>query len=99
MSSLIRSFHSFWGALSGSPQLTGNLQAWFINRDAARIGNTLWDTFGNVSAPGQQLSWALIDPIAAGSNEDIINAILENQAWIAVVSAYTTTSRISQSRS
>ena len=77
---------SFWGALAGSPQLVGNLQAWYINRDGARIGNTLWDTFSNTSTPGARLSWTLIDPVAAGTNEDIINAILGNQAWVAVVS-------------
>ncbi|KIP12864.1 hypothetical protein PHLGIDRAFT_97603 [Phlebiopsis gigantea 11061_1 CR5-6] len=88
----------FWGALASSPQLVGNLQAWYINRDGARIGNTLWDTFSNTSAPGAHLSWALVDPVAAGTNEDIINAVLQNQAWVAVVVEANATTKLSRAR-
>ncbi|EKM59708.1 uncharacterized protein PHACADRAFT_181681 [Phanerochaete carnosa HHB-10118-sp] len=88
----------FWGALSGSPQLTTNLEAWFINRDGARIGNTLWESFGNTSTPGQHLSWSLIDPVAAGDDEDIANAIIENEAWIAVVIEANATANLSLAR-
>ncbi len=77
--------YRYWGALSTAPTLTTSLTAWYINRDAARIGNTLWDSFGNTSAPGQQLGWINVDPDMAGSNEQVMNAIIQGQAWIAVV--------------
>lgn len=88
----------FWGALSESPQLTTNLEAWFINRDAARIGNTLWQSFGNTSTPGLHLSWSLVDPVAAGTDEDIANAVIQNQAWIAVVIEANATINLSRAR-
>lgn len=77
----------FWGALANAPKLTSNLEAWYINRDAARIGNTLWKVFSNTTAPGQYLGWINVDPVAAGTDDDIANAIVQNQAWIAVVGA------------
>jgi hypothetical protein len=81
------SFISFWGALSNSPKYTSNLEAWFINRDADRVGNALWDAFANVSTPGPHLGWVLVDPDVAGTNAQIVDAIIQQQTWIAVVSA------------
>lgn len=59
-----------------------------MNRDAARIGNTLAQSFLNTTTPGQQLGWMNIDPQVAGSDEDIIHAVVENGPWIVVVGAY-----------
>lgn len=56
-----------------------------MNRDAARIGNTLWDSFSNTTAPGQYLGWINVDPLIAGSDQDIVNAVVQNQVWIVVV--------------
>ena len=78
----------FWGASANAPKLTENLEAWFINRDAARIGNSLWNVFANTTAPGQYLGWIAVDPVAAGTNMDIANAIVQNQAWVAVVGEF-----------
>lgn len=80
---------SFWGALSNSPKYTPNLEAWFINRDGGRIGNTLWDSFNNKSAPATlRLGWVRVDPAAAGTDGQIMDAIVQQQAWVAVVSEY-----------
>lgn len=79
--------YRFWGALSDSAKLTPNYNAWFVNRDAARIGNTLAQSFLNSTAPGQQLGWIDVDPQTAGSDQDIIKAVIENGPWIVVVGA------------
>ena len=71
-----------------APTSTTNLEAWFINRDAGRVGNTLWTEVSNsTSTPGpMKLGWMNVDPMDAGSDDDIVNAIVQQQAWIAVVS-------------
>ncbi|KAI0092825.1 hypothetical protein BDY19DRAFT_990504 [Irpex rosettiformis] len=88
----------FWGALSSSPKYTPSLTAWFINRDGARIGNTIWESFSNKSAPGLHLGWVLVKPAAAGTNEQIMNAIVQQQAWVAVVVEANATTRLSNAR-
>ena len=75
----------FWGALCNSAKLTQNLEASFIDRDDSRIGHAIWQGFSNVSS-GMKLGWMPIDADTAGSDEQIINAMVQNQAWIAVVS-------------
>jgi hypothetical protein len=65
--------------------MTGNLDAWFIDRDGSRIGHALWDVFGNFSAPGPHLGWTYIDPVDVGTNDDVAQAIVAEKAWIAVV--------------
>ena len=65
--------------------MTGNLNAWFIDRDGSRIGHALWNVFGNVSAPGQHLGWSNINPADIGTNDDLAQAVVAEKAWIAVV--------------
>ncbi|KAI0752228.1 hypothetical protein BC629DRAFT_1555353 [Irpex lacteus] len=89
----------FWGALSNSPKYTPNLEAWFINRDGGRIGNTLWDSFNNKSAPATlRLGWVRVDPAAAGTDGQIMDAIVQQQAWVAVVIEANATTRLSRAR-
>ena len=86
LSSSLTLLYRFWGALSNSPKYTPNLTAWFINRDGARIGNTIWESFSNKSAPGLHLGWVLVKPAAAGTDQQIMDAIVQERAWVAVVS-------------
>ncbi|KAI0699407.1 hypothetical protein BC835DRAFT_1412597 [Cytidiella melzeri] len=88
----------FWGALSNSAKYTSHLEAWFINRDGARIGNNLWVSFGNTSTPTMHLGWVLVDPQDAGTDEQIMDAIIQQQAWIAVVVEANATSRLVRAR-
>lgn len=68
--------------------MTRNLDAWFIDRDDSLIGNVLWKSFGNTSYPAQQLGWTKMDPFAVGSNEEVVQAVIEEKAWIAVVGKF-----------
>jgi hypothetical protein len=61
------------------------LDAWFIDRDNSRVGHSLWDVFGNASAPERRLGWRNIDPADIGTNDDVAGAIIDQKAWIAIV--------------
>ncbi|KAF7981526.1 hypothetical protein HWV62_33103 [Athelia sp. TMB] len=76
---------AYWGALSSQATRTQNLNAWFIDRDGSRLGRALWTAFGNTSTPGPQLGWTQVDPSSIGTDEAVSQAILDEQAWIAVV--------------
>ena len=78
--------HSYWGALSNSAKLTGNLEAWFIDRDDARVGHALTQAVRDYSAPGPQLSWKFLSPLDVGDDENVQRMVLEERTWIAVVS-------------
>ncbi|KAI0347315.1 hypothetical protein BDW22DRAFT_1322516 [Trametopsis cervina] len=88
----------FWGALSTSGTRTSSLDAWFVNRDGARVGNNLWESFSNTSTPGQHLGWALLSAADAGTDEQIMDAIIQQRAWIAVVVEANATTRLSTAR-
>ena len=84
----------YWGALANSTHLTGNLDAWFIDRDRSDIGHALWAVFGNATAapgPQLQLGWRYIDPsvdFQVATNEGVAQAIVGERAWIAVVGEF-----------
>ncbi|KZP09237.1 hypothetical protein FIBSPDRAFT_839573 [Athelia psychrophila] len=75
----------YWGALASQAARTRNLNAWFVDRDDSRLGHALWSTFGNTSASGAQLGWTSIDPATAGTDADVAQAVLDEEAWIVVV--------------
>ena len=78
----------YWGALSKSAALTEKLDAWFIDRDNSSIGNSLWAVFGNKSTSAMHLGWKNVDPAVIGTDADVKQAIVHEQAWIAVVGGY-----------
>ena len=49
------------------------------------MGNTLWLAFSNTSTPGMHLGWTNVDPAIAGSDDNIIDVIIQNKAWVVVV--------------
>lgn len=79
--------YSFWGSLWKAPELTGNLRGLVINRDGGIIGTTLSGAIINSTTSGNQhLGWELVDPSVFVTDEDVANAIVEEDAWVAVVS-------------
>ena len=80
--------HSYWGALANSAKLTGNLEAWFIDRDGARVGQGLVAAVRKYAPPGPQLSWKFIDPDIVGDDDAVQRMVLNEQVWVAVVGEY-----------
>ncbi|KIJ68923.1 hypothetical protein HYDPIDRAFT_144365 [Hydnomerulius pinastri MD-312] len=76
---------AYWGALAFSSSLTNNLTVWFIDRDQSRIGHALWNDIANNTNPGPQLGWVAVDAQSAGSDDDIMAAVVNQQTWLALV--------------
>lgn len=78
--------NSYWASLSASADLTGNLEAWVINRDQARIGDSL--AAAALAAPSSghgALWWRLINASYYPADEDVLQAVLQERTWLAVV--------------
>ncbi|KAI0368207.1 hypothetical protein BV20DRAFT_948570 [Pilatotrama ljubarskyi] len=88
----------YWGALANSAELTGNLEAWFIDRDGSRVGRGLTQAVQKYSAPGPQLNWKFFSGVNAGDDSDIIDMVLNDQAWVAVVVQPNATTRLATAR-
>ncbi|RDX39720.1 hypothetical protein OH76DRAFT_1490876 [Lentinus brumalis] len=88
----------YWGALSDSAKLTGNLEAWFIDRDGARVGQSLVAAVRKYSPPGPQLAWKFMDPDDVGDDDDVQRMVLEEQVWVAVVVQPNATTHLSRAR-
>ncbi|KAI5123034.1 hypothetical protein M0805_007655 [Coniferiporia weirii] len=75
----------YWGSLSASAELTGNLEAWVINRDEGRIGESFVSAV--IAAPTKgpgALLWTPINASIAGDDETIAQAVINEQTWLAV---------------
>ena len=79
-------FDRYWGSLSSSAALTGNLSVWVIDRDQARIGVGLTNTVqeARTSGPGS-LGWQIVDKDVAGDDNAVIQAVLSEDTWMAIV--------------
>ncbi|KAI0739998.1 hypothetical protein C8Q80DRAFT_208199 [Daedaleopsis nitida] len=88
----------YWGALSNSANLTGNLEAWFIDRDGARVGQGLVQAVLNYSAPGPQLDWKIKASRDVGNDDNVQRMILEDRVWVAVVVQPNATTQLSRAR-
>ncbi|RPD68703.1 hypothetical protein L226DRAFT_540433 [Lentinus tigrinus ALCF2SS1-7] len=88
----------YWGALSNSAKLTGNLGAWFIDRDGARVGQGLVAAVRKFSPPGPQLTWKFMDPDDVGDDDNVQRMVLEEQVWVAVVVQPNATTHLSRAR-
>ncbi|OCH87106.1 hypothetical protein OBBRIDRAFT_796525 [Obba rivulosa] len=88
----------YWAALSSSAQRTTNLEAWYIDRDGSRVGQGLWQAFVNNTLPGPRLGWSMIRASDAGSDDQIAQMILNEQAWVAVVVEANATTRLTAAR-
>lgn len=83
---IVPNTNSYWGSLSASAELTGNLEAWVVNRDLARIGNSLESAVlaAPTRGPGA-LWWRLVNASHFPDDETIIQAVIEERTWLAVV--------------
>ncbi|KAH7918791.1 hypothetical protein BV22DRAFT_1075923 [Leucogyrophana mollusca] len=88
----------YWGALAYSARMTSNLTAWFIDRDNSRLGHALWSDINNTSSPGPQLGWVFVDGDSAGSDQDIIDAVIGEQVWLALVVEANATHKLATAR-
>ncbi|KAI0707430.1 hypothetical protein C8T65DRAFT_650942 [Cerioporus squamosus] len=88
----------YWGALSDSAKLTGNLEAWFIDRDGSRVGQGLVAAVRKFSPPGPQLAWKFMDPDDVGDDNDVQRMVLEERVWVAVVVQPNATTHLSHAR-
>nr|VWO94476.1 Chitin synthase (EC [Ganoderma boninense] len=75
----------YWGALTNSAKLTGNLEAWFIDRDGARVGQGLTSAVSKYAPPGPRLNWRFMKPDLVGDDDNVMSMVLQEQVWIAVV--------------
>lgn len=63
------------------------MRAWVIDRDGGPIGHTVTTAIlGSLDTGSKQvLGWQQIDAAAAGSDDDVANAVVDERTWIAVV--------------
>ncbi|KAI0641589.1 hypothetical protein C8Q79DRAFT_918920 [Trametes meyenii] len=88
----------YWGALSSSAKRTGNLGAWFIDRDGSRVGRGLAQAVQKYSAPGPRLSWQFFDANDVGDDDDIIDMVLKDRVWVAIVVQPNATTKLATAR-
>ena len=78
--------HSYWGSLSSSASLTGNLNVWVIDRDQARVGMGLTDAVRSTRTAGPgSLGWRIIDKEDADDDDAIMEAVVKEIAWMAII--------------
>ena len=78
--------HRYWASLSQAARSTGNLETWVVNRDDARIGDSL--NAAVLSAPTSGLGalwWRLINASHVPEEGDVIQAVVEERTWLAIV--------------
>ncbi|KAI0759545.1 hypothetical protein BD413DRAFT_273447 [Trametes elegans] len=88
----------YWGALVNSASLTGNLEAWFIDRDGGRVGQGMTLAVQKYSPTGPRLNWKFMKPIDVGDDDDVIRMVLEEQVWVAVVVQANASTHLSAAR-
>ncbi|THG94903.1 hypothetical protein EW145_g8054 [Phellinidium pouzarii] len=89
----------YWGSLSAAAKLTGNLEAWVINRDPGRIGLSFENAILAAPSTGSgALWWRLVNASLAGDDDTIAQAIIGEQAWVAVVVSENATALLTAAR-
>ncbi|KAH9938891.1 uncharacterized protein BXZ73DRAFT_44386 [Epithele typhae] len=88
----------YWGALSNSSKLVGNLEAWFIDRDGDRIGQGMSDAVSSFASPGPKLNWKFKTPDEVGTDLDVVNAVLDEKVWVVIVVQPNATIHLSRAR-
>ncbi|KDN39502.1 hypothetical protein RSAG8_08797, partial [Rhizoctonia solani AG-8 WAC10335] len=77
----------YWGSLARSANHAPSLKAWVIDRDGGEIGQAVVQGLLATTQTGtkQHLGWV---PVAADYVEDVGEAIVDEQAWGAVVGKF-----------
>lgn len=81
--------NSYWGSLASSAERTGNLSVWVVDRDQARIGIGLTNAVqaARTSGPGS-LGWQVVAEADAGDDNAVMQAVLNEDVWMAVVGTF-----------
>ncbi|KAG1744774.1 hypothetical protein EDB19DRAFT_1694172 [Suillus lakei] len=87
----------YWAALAYSDALSSNLTAWFIDRDNDTIGHAIWSGI-NDNTTGLQLGWSQVDPAIFASDEDVMQAVINEEVWLALVVETNATDKLSDAR-
>lgn len=89
----------YWGSLSAAPKLTGNLEAWVVNRDQARFGNTLENSVQSAPTTGVgALWWRVVNASHFETDEDVAQAVVNERTWLAVVVSENATARLTDAQ-
>ncbi|EJD00605.1 uncharacterized protein FOMMEDRAFT_159353 [Fomitiporia mediterranea MF3/22] len=89
----------YWGSLSASADLTGNLETWVLDRDQARIGDSL--SAAALSAPTSgpgALWWRVVNASHFPTEQDVIDAVVSERTWLAIVVNNNATDNLTQAR-
>lgn len=80
-------FVLFWGGYAHTPDRTVNLHGWFVDMDGSDLGAAILNvTKQNIALETKyKISWDIIDAAHFNSYNEIPDAIVDEQAWIAVV--------------
>ncbi|KAL5522259.1 hypothetical protein ACEPAF_2116 [Sanghuangporus sanghuang] len=89
----------YWGSVSAAVEKTGNLEVWVINRDQARIGNSLEAAVlaAPSSGPGA-LWWRVISEEHFPDEDSVVQGIVDERAWLAVVVNTNATNNLTAAR-
>ncbi|KAL5512381.1 hypothetical protein ACEPAG_3373 [Sanghuangporus baumii] len=89
----------YWGSMSAAVEKTGNLEVWVINRDHARIGDSLEVAVlaAPSSGPGA-LWWRVVSEDNFPDEQSVIQGIVEERAWLAVVVNTNATNNLTAAR-
>ncbi|KZT34384.1 hypothetical protein SISSUDRAFT_1052885 [Sistotremastrum suecicum HHB10207 ss-3] len=77
----------YWGSLASSTTMTPNLTAYLIDRDRSAIGQAVSAVFASSTQQSATpaLGWVNVDPDVMPRNTDVVESVLDERAWIAVV--------------
>ncbi|KZS88478.1 hypothetical protein SISNIDRAFT_552553 [Sistotremastrum niveocremeum HHB9708] len=77
----------YWGSLASSTTMTPNLTAYLIDRDRSAIGQAVSAVFASSTQQSATpaLGWVNVDPDVMPKNADVVESVLDERAWIAVV--------------
>ena len=73
-----------------APTLTHQLSAWVIDREGGPLGQAVSQAIiaSTTSGSTAALGWQQVDAARFTTDEDIVNAVVDEQTWIAVVGAF-----------
>ena len=80
----------YWGSLWKAPTLTHQLRAWVIDREGGPLGQAVSQAImaTTISGSTAALGWQQVDAAQFTGVEDIVNAVVDEQTWIAVVGTF-----------
>jgi hypothetical protein len=86
----------YWGSLWKAPVLTHQLRAWIIDNEGGPLGQAVSQAIMATTTSGSKavLGWQQIDAAQFTTRESVIDAVVDERAWIAVVGAFNLTRKL-----